>query len=135
MNERITFAELLRRWAESVKGEIKQQIIATDTIKTGNLLRSADYTQQGERIQFSMLDYGVFTDEGTRNIAPRYFFDAIIRARTIDLERQVDRELEEQIDRVFAFSNELSKKWERIVRTGITSGSGAVIRPAVRPFL
>ena len=118
MNERITFAELLRRWAESVKGEIKQQIIATDTIKTGNLLRSADYTQQGERIQFSMLDYGVFTDEGTRRIAPRNYFGAIIESRTSDLERDIDRSVENQIDRVFAFSNELSRKWERIITGG-----------------
>jgi hypothetical protein len=115
MNERITFAELLRRWAESVKGEIKQEIIRTDTIKTGNLLRSADYTQQGERIQFSMLDYGKFTDEGTRKITPRNYFAPIIERRTADLEREIGMELEEQIDRVFAFSNELSRKWERII--------------------
>lgn len=107
--KKITLAERLRRHGEAVKGEIKQKIISTDTIKTGDLLRSVDYLQVVNSIQFSMLDYGKFTDEGTIYIAPRKFFNETIDKRNRELEESIGQEVESMIDRIFEESGKLRR--------------------------
>jgi hypothetical protein len=100
-------AKSLQLYGRTVQSRIENKIVETDTIDTGDLLRSIKYYQIGNYIQFSMLDYGKFTDEGTIRIKPRKFFNEVIDDSADLLEQMIFRDLELEIDRVFEASGRL----------------------------
>jgi hypothetical protein len=85
----------LLKWGNDVKKKIKQRIVDTDTIDTGDLLKSIEFKHprySGSNkewfVDFSMLDYGKYTDlppskGGSSRIKkspvpPRNFFHSLI---------------------------------------------------------
>jgi hypothetical protein len=107
---KIDISKGLRKWAEDTKKEIIDKIRETDTIDTGALLRSIDYSQprySGSNkewfIDFSMLDYGKFTDlppgKGGSSlikkspVPPRNFFHKLIEDRRDDLLDYIENEI------------------------------------------
>lgn len=92
----------LENFGVNTKDKIKKKIKKTKTIDTGALLRSVDFKITKKGIEFSMLDYGKFTDEGTRYIQPpREFFNKVI-----------EEEIDEELGDVFFeyFEAEIDKK-------------------------
>lgn len=95
---KIDVKKSLSRWGKDVKKKIEQRIIETDTIDTGNLLRSIEFDSPRYSggsgtwfVDFSMLDYGKYTD--LRNprvkklpIPPRNFFFKLIEDEADNLE-------------------------------------------------
>lgn len=91
----------IKKFAEDTKQKIKDEIVRTDTIDTGDLLRSIDYYQAGNFVQFSMLDYGKYTDQGTRYIQPpREFFNKVIEDNSNDFESYIEDELLLEIEKM-----------------------------------
>ncbi len=71
-------------FGDLTKNAIEKKIKKTKTIDTGALLKSIDYKITKKGVEFSMLDYGKFTDEGTKYIRPREFFNKVIEEETED---------------------------------------------------
>lgn len=71
----------LNNFGETVSGLIREEIVSTKTVDTGDLLRSVSYKVDPEtlKLDFSMLEYGIYTDEGTQYIKARKFFTQTIR--------------------------------------------------------
>lgn len=77
----------LERFGKEVTTLIEEKIIDTKTIDTGDLLRSVSYRVDPEtvKLDFSMLEYGTYTDEGTKYIKARKFFKQTIQDNLPDL--------------------------------------------------
>lgn len=88
-------------FAKETKDRIRRKIYDVDAIKTGDLLRSIDYKlkMNGEdfEVDFFMIDYGVFVDEGTKYIRPREFFVKVIEQETNNFEKDLEDEIEKEI--------------------------------------
>lgn len=101
----INVSKTLRKFAIDTKREIENDIVRKNVIDTGRLLRNIKYYQVGNFIQFSMVDYGKFVDEGTRNadgtvrIRPRKFFNEVIDNMSDELEDYLFPDIELEIDR------------------------------------
>lgn len=80
----------LENFGTRTTDSIRKKIKKTDTIDTGALLKSIDFDITKKGVEFSMLDYGQYTDEGTSKIKPRKFFNEVI-------EKQSEEELDEVI--------------------------------------
>jgi len=98
----------LRGWAESVKKDIIREIIRTKTIDTGALLSSINYSPARYSgglgqwfFEFSMLDYGIYTDRGTRTIAARNFFEKVIVQNTDNLDQFIEDDVQASIELAF----------------------------------
>lgn len=94
MSKKIVLSKSIKKFAKDVEGEIRNGIIRTNTIDTGDLLRSIDSFQVGNFVSFTMLDYGKFTDEGTKYIQPpRKFFNGVIEDMVDEFEDYIEDEL------------------------------------------
>jgi len=102
----------LRRWGADTKRKIEQRIKETDTIDTGALLRSIEYTQpkysggSGEwYVDFSMLDYGKYLDNQAnprvkkQPVPPRHFFEKVIDDNADNLEDYLYEEIYLEIEK------------------------------------
>lgn len=89
----------LKDWGADTKRKIEQKIKETDTIDTGALLRSIDYSyprysgnDKTWYIDFSMLDYGKYLDDKPnprvkkQPVPPRKFFAQVIEDNADKLE-------------------------------------------------
>jgi|688.fasta_scaffold233174_2 hypothetical protein len=89
--------KLLNEFGRDTVDAIVSEIVRKDVIKTGALKSSIDYdiVNDGEtiKIQFKMLDYGKFVDEGTRYIKAREFFNKVIERKTNDLGKDLEDEI------------------------------------------
>lgn len=69
-------------YGQDTVDKIRQRIIDTETIDTGQLLNSINFTVTPNAnsfvIDFSMMEYGRYTDEGTVYINARKFFADVI---------------------------------------------------------
>ncbi len=102
--------EVLKKWAEGVKDDISKKIVDTRTVDTGDLLKSINYTLTNEnKVRFTMLRYGVYTDEGKpigrnwikdprKEPAPRKFFRKVIENSEDDLAKILDDMFSEEIE-------------------------------------
>lgn len=91
---------LLNDFGRDTVDAIVAEIIKKDVIKTGALKNSIDYNifNDGEdiRIEFKMLEYGKFVDEGTRYIKAREFFLKVIEKQTEIFSRDLEDEIEKE---------------------------------------
>jgi hypothetical protein len=105
---RNNFGKGLSKFGRVTANEIKNDIIRKNVIDTGALLRSINFFQVGNYLEFSMLDYGKFTDEGTIYIRPReYFIKTINNMADKFLEDALLADVELTIERVFQESGKL----------------------------
>ena len=76
------FRKELTRFADDIVDNIVSEIERVGAIRTGTLKNSIDYNifidSDGINIEFSMIEYGKFVDEGTIYIKAREFFTKII---------------------------------------------------------
>jgi len=93
--------KIIETFAKDTKRRIERKIVSVGAVRTGNLLDSIDYDikESGDEfdIEFSMIDYGKFVDEGTRYIRPRNFFKDVIEDETKKFERDLEKELEKEL--------------------------------------
>ena len=102
----------LKLWGEDTKRKIEQKIKDTDTIDTGALLRSIEYTQPKYSggsgtwfVDFSMLDYGKYLDDEPnprvkkRPVPPRKFFAQVIEDNADRLEDFIYDEIYLEIEK------------------------------------
>lgn len=88
------------------KKKIVDKIIQVNAIRTGDLKRSISYNvnKKGDsyEIEFSMIDYGQYVDQGTKYIEPREFFVKIIE-ETISkaFDEVMDEALEKELEKIF----------------------------------
>lgn len=89
------------KFSKETKDRIKRKIADVEAIRTGDLLRSIDYElkMNGEdfEVDFFMIDYGKFVDEGTKYIRPREFFVKVIEQETRSFEKDLEDEIEAEI--------------------------------------
>ena len=89
--------KLLNDFGRDTVDAIVNEIVKKDVIKTGALKASIDYdiVNDGEtiKIQFKMLDYGKFVDEGAKYIKAREFFNEVIERKINDLVNDLEEEL------------------------------------------
>lgn len=92
--------KLINDFGRDTIDAIVGEIVKKDVIKTGNLINSIDYNifNDGDniRIEFKMLEYGKFVDEGTRYIKAREFFLKIIEKKTELFSRDLEDEIEDE---------------------------------------
>ncbi len=73
---------VLKQVGKSTVERIRRNIRYKDLIKTGKLLGSIEYkvinTNNNFELQFYMVEYGKFLDEGTKYIKAQKFFNDII---------------------------------------------------------
>ena len=98
--------KFLKGFGEGTKKKIIAKIIKEKAIKTGNLKNSISYNVKKAGgsyvIEFSMIDYGHYVDEGTRYIRPREFFDKVITDTIDDLfDKVMDEALELELEKIF----------------------------------
>jgi len=110
----VNFNKSLRNWAFVTTEKIRERIIVTDTIDTGDLLASIRYIQSGNFVRFSMLDYGKFTDGPNPRVKkrprpPRNFFNKVIDDMGNELEDYLFAEIEFTIDKALEKSGKLKK--------------------------
>lgn len=103
----INVSKSLKKFSAKTVRDIQDRIWVTKTIDTGDLLSSISSYQVGTFVQFSMLDYGKFTDSGTKFISPRKFFNHIIERNSNELEDLIGDDIELEIDRVMQESGKL----------------------------
>lgn len=101
----INLNKSLRNWAFITTDNIRKRIIETDTIDTGDLLASIRYIQSGNFIQFSMLDYGKYTDEANPRVKkrprpPRNFFNKVIENMSNELDEYLLGDVELEIEKM-----------------------------------
>lgn len=94
----------LRNWAFITTNKIRERIIFTDTIDTGDLLASIKYIQSGNFVRFTMLDYGKYTDEPNPRVKkrprpPRNFFNKVIEDMGNELEDYLLGDVELEIEK------------------------------------
>jgi hypothetical protein len=100
---------ILKVWAEDVKDEIGKKIVDTRTVDSGDLLRSVKYTIVEDKVRFTMLRYGQYTDEGKpigqnwitdpkKQKAPRNFFRKVILNNEDDLATLLDEQLGDRVE-------------------------------------
>lgn len=93
--------KIIEGFAKDTKRRIERKIVSVGAVRSGKLLGSIDYDIKGSGdefdIEFSMIDYGKFVDEGTRYIQPRHFFNEVIEDETKKFERDLEKELEKEI--------------------------------------
>jgi hypothetical protein len=75
---------VLEQMANDTVAAIKSEIQYQDLIRTGTLLGSIDWrwirgNEMEPEVEFIMVDYGKYLDEGTRYITAREFFKKTIR--------------------------------------------------------
>jgi hypothetical protein len=99
--------KFLKGFGEGTKKEIIKKIIKVGAIRTGNLKNSIAYnvkkTGSDYVIEFSMIDYGHYVDEGSRYIIePREFFNKVIEDH-IDkvFDEVMDAALEKELEKIF----------------------------------
>jgi len=87
------FNDYVKEFAEDVRDEIQSRIISENAIDTGRLFRTVDYDLTGGankfKIDFDMMYYGKWVDEGTDNITPRDFYKQTIIKMANRFERYV----------------------------------------------
>lgn len=92
--------KLLDEFGRDTVDAIVSEIVRKDVIKTGALKNSIDYNifNDGEdiRIEFKMLEYGKFVDEGTRYIKAREFFLKVIERQTELFSKDLEGEIEDE---------------------------------------
>jgi hypothetical protein len=108
----INFNKSLRNWAFVTTNKIRNRIIETDTIDTGDLLASIKYIQSGNFIQFSMLDYGKYTDNPNPRVKktprpPRNFYNKVIDDMGDELEDYLLKDVELEIEKALEKSGKL----------------------------
>lgn len=108
----INFNKTLRKWSNDTKNKIRNRIIETDTIDTGDLLASIQYIQVGSFISFSMLDYGKYTDNPNPRVKktprpPRNFFNKIIDDMGDELENVLLPDVQFEIEKALEKSGKL----------------------------
>lgn len=96
----------LKGFGEQTKKKIVQKIIRVGAIRTGNLKKSIAYNivKKGDsyEIEFSMIDYGIYVDEGTKYIKPREFFVKVIEEYIEKVFDEVmDEALEQELEKIF----------------------------------
>lgn len=106
--EIIDLNNVLDRFGRDTVDKIVDKINAVGAVRTGMLRDSIDFKveyRDGEySINFEMVDYGKFVDEGTRYIEPREFFVKVIEDEAERfLESIVEKEIEEQVARALGF--------------------------------
>lgn len=88
---------LINEFGSDTVDAIVNEIIKKDVIKTGALKASIDYdiirNDDDITIQFKMLNYGKFVDEGTVYIKAREFFQKVIEKQT----QRFSKDLEDEI--------------------------------------
>lgn len=102
----------LKRWSEDTKRKIEQRIRDTDTIDTGALLRSINYSYPrysgGEKswyVDFEMLDYGKYLDNQPNPRVkkaprpPRHFFEKVIEDQADQLDEYLFDEIYLEIEK------------------------------------
>jgi len=104
--KKFNLEEFLNEFGESTKKKIIDKIVKENVIKTGNLYDSINYdvkeSGNSHSIEFSMIDYGKYPDEGTRYITPRHFFDKIINDSINDnLDKLLDEALKKELEKIF----------------------------------
>jgi len=98
--------KFLKGFGEGTKKEIIKKIIKVGAIRTGNLKNSIAYNVKKSGgsyvIEFSMIDYGNYVDEGTKYIEPREFFNQVIEDY-IDkvFDEVMDAALEKELEKIF----------------------------------
>ena len=70
---------VLKKFGDEVVEAVKRDIQSKKLIKTGDLYKSISYTISGQSIDFEMIYYGKYLDQGTKYIYPRNFFKPIIK--------------------------------------------------------
>jgi hypothetical protein len=92
--------KLLNEFGRETVDAIVSDIVRKDVIKTGVLKNSIDYDifNDGDtiRIQFKMVEYGKYVDEGTRYIEPREFFNKVIERKTNEFSKDLEDEIEKE---------------------------------------
>jgi hypothetical protein len=92
--------KLLDEFGRETVDDIVNDIVRKDVIKTGALKNSIDYDifNDGDtiRIQFKMIEYGKYVDEGTRYIEPREFFNKVIERKTNEFSKDLEDEIEKE---------------------------------------
>lgn len=74
-------SDILKKFGDEVVEAVKKDIQSKKLIKTGDLYKSISYHIDGESIEFDMIYYGKYLDEGTKYIYPRNFFKPIIKEK------------------------------------------------------
>jgi len=102
--ERIDLGDILDKFGRDTVDKIVDKINSVGAVRTGALRDSIDFRvneRGGEyTIEFEMIDYGKYVDEGTRYIEPREFFVKVIEEEAERyLESIIEKELEEKISR------------------------------------
>jgi len=105
MATKIEISKSLDNWARNVVEKIRNRIVATDTIDSGELLRSIEYKRPAYSgnsktwfVDFEMLDYGRYTDESNPRVKkspkpPRNFFNKVIEDETDKLLDEIEDEI------------------------------------------
>lgn len=102
--EIIDLRDILSRFGSDTVDKIVDRINAVGAVRTGTLRDSIDFRineSNGEySIEFEMVEYGKYVDEGTRYIEPREFFVKVIEEETERyLESIIETELEEALSK------------------------------------
>jgi hypothetical protein len=92
--------KLLNDFGRRTVDAIVSDIVRKNVIKTGALKNSIDYDifsdSEGVKIQFKMIEYGKYVDEGTIYIEPREFFNKVIEKQTELFSRDLEDEIEKE---------------------------------------
>lgn len=96
----------LEGFGKETQKKIVQKIIKVGAVKTGNLKKSIAYNiiKKGDsyEIEFSMIDYGQYVDEGTEYIKPREFFVKVIEQYIEKVFDEVmDEAIEQELEKIF----------------------------------
>lgn len=120
MATKLELRRSLTKWSSDTRNKIRQRIVETDTIDTGDLLRSIESSQprfsgsSGWYIDFSMLDYGKYTDLYNPRVKklpvpPRNFFFKLIENEMEKLEDEMYDDIVLSIDTILEESGKLRK--------------------------
>ena len=106
MNEELK--KIIENWSDKTVLLILRKIRDEKAVKTGRLYRSIMYEMDDDSVQFFMIEYGKYVDEGTRGrgprstprlrsrlgansgIRPRRFFREVIEKQLLDLVPQLE---------------------------------------------
>jgi hypothetical protein len=103
------YIRALKNYGKETVQVIKKDIRYQNLIKTGKLYGSIDFrlVERGDNIEvdFYMIDYGKFLDEGTRYIKAREFFKTNIQEQFIkwtpEFNKAIDKDVTEELKNMF----------------------------------
>jgi hypothetical protein len=103
------YIRALKNYGKETVQVIKKDIRYKNLIKTGDLLGSIDFrlVERGDNIEieFIMISYGKYVDEGTIYIRAREFFKENIKSQfekwTPEFNKAIDTDINEELNSLF----------------------------------